>query len=308
MGPPFKDAQEKGIKVMLDGIGGDELLAASFDHLTDFMFQGRIREMLLQLWHDSTSYSCSPWSVFFNYCLKPAVPPLIKTYLKKVLHPFRGNGIPSWINEDQLKKRGIDKPISPTPIRFPTRAQQRIYNGLWFGWNMNVVWDIGERFSAFFGIESRFPFFDQRLVRFLLALPEEQRWSTKWPKRVLRKSMQGILPEVIRIRRDKADFSCMVDFELKDRQAHSIIDFILMSNLAFLGLIHKDRFKKLFEDYQDGRLLLPQVRNSISVVVWLELWYRSTITTPNVRERREQNGSRKKERGVTDEEISSRTV
>ena len=55
-------------------------------------------------------------------------------------------------------------------------------------------------------IEARVPFLDYRLVEFTLGLPEDYKLENGITKRVLREAMRGILPEKIRLRRDKLGF------------------------------------------------------------------------------------------------------
>ena len=214
--------------------------------------------------------------MFLNYCIKPLIPRPIKTSIKQILKPFRGNGIPPWINVACLKKAGVDERLRRTTHskKFPTCSQQHIYNVFLYGWNRNIALDMIERFGGHFGTESRYPFFDQRLVQFLLAVPEEQRWSDKWPKAVLRRAMDGILPELIRMRKDKAEFSSTTDLELKNRQTHKVKSLIQESILAAQGVIWADQLQRLFEDYLKGTNT-NGISNHLETFIWLELWYRS---------------------------------
>jgi len=275
-GPALKNAQQNRIRTMLDGIGGDDFLTGEVDHLTDLILQGNIRKLMIQLRHDSILYSCSSYSLFFDYCLKPLIPRPIKVPLKQILKPLRGNGIPSWINTNFLKKIGVIERMQSTKdsMRFPTRARQHIYENLRFGWNANIALDMLERFTAHFDIESRHPFFDRRLVEFSIAIPEEQRWRNEWTKVVLRQALDGILPEPIKIRKDKAEFFPTVDRELKKRQVHKIEELILTSNLAKLGVIKTNKFYRMFKNYQYKKSSY-RVRNNLCMLVWLELWFRS---------------------------------
>jgi asparagine synthase (glutamine-hydrolysing) len=136
-----------------------------------------------------------------------------------------------------------------------------------------------ERFGSHFGTESRYPYFDQRLVQFLLAVPEEQRWNDKWPKAVLRRAMDGILPELIRMRKDKADLIYSINQELKGRQSHKVENLIQTSVLSTLEVIHPRQFHQLFEDYRKG-IATDSVMNTLEAFVWLELWYRSVLGVP----------------------------
>jgi asparagine synthase (glutamine-hydrolysing) len=67
--------------------------------------------------------------------------------------------------------------------------------------------ELEDRLSARYGIEQRHPLCDQRLIEFAFALPESQRQREGKTKLVLRTATRGIIPERIRQRTDKADFS-----------------------------------------------------------------------------------------------------
>jgi asparagine synthase (glutamine-hydrolysing) len=279
-GPLLKKAQEKGIRVMLDGVGGDDLLAAGFDHLTDLFLQGKILKLITQLRTDANFFTRSPYTLFFNYCFKPILPKSLKTIFKIVFKPSNRNGIPSWINTSYLKSSGVEETIGKTENlkKFPTHSQQHIYDLLYNGWETNIVEDIEERFNAYFNIISRRPFFDRRLLEFAFALPEEQRFSLKWPKEVLRRSMENILPENIRWRKGKADFSNTVDEELRCRQSDKLKALFQRPFLAESGIVHLNELKQFLGKYQHGigkGALLP----TLEILVWLELWCRSIMVS-----------------------------
>jgi asparagine synthase (glutamine-hydrolysing) len=58
-----------------------------------------------------------------------------------------------------------------------------------------------------FGIEARTPFLDYRLVEHAMALPAEALVRGGWSKAILRDAMSGVLPETVRLRRDKLGFT-----------------------------------------------------------------------------------------------------
>jgi len=61
--------------------------------------------------------------------------------------------------------------------------------------------------SASFGLEARYPFLDRRVIDFSLSLPSDQKLSNGWPRVILRRAMEGILPPQIQWRFGKADLS-----------------------------------------------------------------------------------------------------
>jgi asparagine synthase (glutamine-hydrolysing) len=284
LAPAFREAQQKGIRVMFDGIGGDDLLTVRPDHLTDFFLQGRVQKLIAQLRYDSALFSRSPYSLFFDYCIKPVIPRPIKISVKQIIKPFRRNGIPWGVNTTFLRKNKIIDRIRSKSgnIRFPTHAQQGIYEVFRYGWNANVALNMVERFKAYFNLESRHPFFDRRLVELLLAVPEEQRWYGEWTKVILKRSLRGILPEPVRIRKDKVEFSSAVDIEFKNRQVDKVRNLIQKSTLAAEGVIHTNKLQQFFEDYLK-RPTSYVMMNHLNTFVWLELWFRSVIGTSKKR-------------------------
>ena len=60
-----------------------------------------------------------------------------------------------------------------------------------------------DRNSMAFGVETRLPFLDYRLVEYTFSLPANQRFRNGIPKHVYRNSMKGIIPEIVRNRISK---------------------------------------------------------------------------------------------------------
>jgi asparagine synthase (glutamine-hydrolysing) len=67
--------------------------------------------------------------------------------------------------------------------------------------------DLADRAAAAFGLEPRYPFFDRRLIEFCLGLPDEQKFAGGWPRLLLRRAMDGILPPEIQWRTTKSNLS-----------------------------------------------------------------------------------------------------
>jgi len=63
------------------------------------------------------------------------------------------------------------------------------------------------RSYAHLRIEARHPFYDRRLLEFMIALPEALCARGRVNKWILREAMQGTLPELVRTRLTKGDFS-----------------------------------------------------------------------------------------------------
>ena len=59
------------------------------------------------------------------------------------------------------------------------------------------------RAAAFDGVEPRHPYLDQRLIEFHAWVPQSLRFRGEWPKWLLRKALEGVLPDDVVWRRGK---------------------------------------------------------------------------------------------------------
>ncbi len=64
--------------------------------------------------------------------------------------------------------------------------------------------EIMEGTAARAGVDLRHPFFDAPLAELCLALPADQKLRDGWPRSILRRSMAGLVPDMVRWRSDKA--------------------------------------------------------------------------------------------------------
>ena len=138
-----------------------------------------------------------------------------------------------------------------------------------------LKWD--DRNSMRFSIESRTPFMDYRLIEYLLCSEDSAKIKNGYTKSILRRSMKGILPEQIRMRRDKVGFATPEDVWFKSASFRPVIESILSSDsFRSRGIIDADKALSLYKKHCDGDIM-------ISKDIWkwinLELWYRRFIDT-----------------------------
>lgn len=76
----------------------------------------------------------------------------------------------------------------------------------------------GDRNSMAHGIESRYPYLDYELVDFATHLPDWAYLDEAWSKRILRESLEEVIPEDVCWRVDKVGFAAPQDYWLKHPQ------------------------------------------------------------------------------------------
>ena len=106
----------------------------------------------------------------------------------------------------QFSRVTTDKKVSWDLRRFhSSRLNQYLYHRLFHTFLPSLL-HYGDRMSMAFSIECRVPFLDHRLVEFAFALDDEDKIREGQSKYILRKSMEGIVPNAILARRDKQPF------------------------------------------------------------------------------------------------------
>jgi asparagine synthase (glutamine-hydrolysing) len=194
----FRLAREAGIKVMLDGQGADELLAGypiyCLARITSLLRQGR----WIEAWRLASS-SSTP--VLLKAIVRTA-PASVQAFLCQVL---RRDAMPSWLNDEWFKARGIGEPLLHHTIKKPM-LKTELYQTL-TETSLPQLLHYEDRNSMAFSIESRVPFLTPTLASFLLALPEGYILSLDGTtKSVFRCAMRGVVPDAILNRRDKLGF------------------------------------------------------------------------------------------------------
>jgi len=108
-----------------------------------------------------------------------------------------------------------------------------------------------DQMSMATSVESRVPFLDHKLVEFTSQLPERLKlrgWTTKY---VLRKSMQGILPETI-LSRPKMGFPVPVGAWFRGAYSSIVDDYVLSERTMSRGLFNPDFVSSLVKRHQTG--------------------------------------------------------
>jgi len=267
-----RNMRERGFHVAFEGIGGDELLAPGCQHVTDLVAQRKWEAAWREIKAVDSQSGYSKWDLVYSYALIPFVPGFVKPILRPLHRLIRGKPSESCVRENFLKKTGVEKRSSDTiSPHYKTRAQQKIYDVLYSGWNALIAVEEIESFNARFGIEVRYPFLDRRVADFVIALPAEQRWRGQ-SKFVLREAMQGILPEVVRTRRGKAEFSPVIRKELTGANSANIRAAFESSRLAEAGMVDRGKLLQVFDSHK----IHPNHRDAGRLVflAGMEMWFR----------------------------------
>jgi asparagine synthase (glutamine-hydrolysing) len=199
-------AKEKGIKVMLDGQGADELLAG-YRSSCGAMLAALIRQCrvlkALSFCYSAVQHGHSQWPVLLMQGGRAFLPEALHPALKRLVGI---DHVSPWLERKWFRERGV-KARGYKGKGTPYLVREDLYRLLVQGELCSLL-RYEDRNSMAYSIESRVPFLTPKLVSFLYSLPEDFLIDgTGMGKRVFRLAMRGIVPEGILNRRDKIGFT-----------------------------------------------------------------------------------------------------
>lgn len=264
----MKLAKNSGVKVILDGQGGDETLAG-YHHYYKFLFAGLLKKIkIVKLLKEAILFSKQdkyPVRKSLYEAAKININPAVKNILKKLLNkekkPYE------WLNTEQnthgRKKRGK---------RHKEFLKNELLNSL-TGYLPSLL-RYEDRNSMAHSVEARLPFLDYRLVEFVFGLPDDFKINNGLTKAILRDAMKNVLPEEVRLRKDKMGFVTPEKIWFKTTLKEEIKDIIYSESFQNRKYFKGGLIKKEFEDYCNDK-------KEITGIVWrwvnFELWYRICI-------------------------------
>ena len=252
------------VKVTLDGQGADEELGG-YHYFYGLYYKSLLRRLkLLTLVKEIVKYVKIHHSLYalqtFAYFLLPN-----KMRVKARVNE-RGYLLP------EFAKRFQNTVIADT-LYGSESMQDALINHFEYKLEHLLKWD--DKNSMRFSVESRTPFLDYRLVEYLLKTEDTAKIKDGYTKSLLRRSMKGLLPEKIRLRRDKVGFATPEDVWLAEKAFKDLIGSILDSDsFRNRGIIDSEKARILYDKHCKGEI-------KISKDIWkwinLEIWYRTFI-------------------------------
>lgn len=121
-------------------------------------------------------------------------------------------------------------------------------------------------------LEARVPFLDHKLVEFSMDIPED--WKTRGgePKYLLKKAVEGLIPDNI-IYRKKMGFGAPMADWMRSDFGHAIRASVLASGLLRRGLLNVRYIEKLFDWHFRGRMDTSLYLWAIyNLTAWYDLW------------------------------------
>ena len=275
----LESMREHGCSTVLDGYFGDQMMSSDaplFEHVRAF----RLSKVRREFGALSRSMRDSPPGMlrqeYAHYFLWELAPERALRGLRALRRRLGRDRRPAWFTRSfrelayqrSQQQRRAAGPFSGKHAEFVHRCFVPTHR-----LNMIEEWN---KLSAAHGLERAYPFMDRDLVAFMMAIPGDVvTWQGTY-KGLFREAMRGVLPESIRRRDWKADFTRVANDAAADGYSRFRNHFKPDCLSATLGYLDRDMFETRFEGYQStltGESIQPPAQ--VSAVVGLELWLRA---------------------------------
>jgi asparagine synthase (glutamine-hydrolysing) len=127
--------------------------------------------------------------------------------------------------------------------------------------------------AAMHGLDMAFPFLDRDLISFLMSIPGEMQSWAGVPKAILREAVRDIVPEPIRCRDWKADFTSIVNEAMRS-ELPDLMQLIRPDGMsATLGYVTGEKVRnELLQTVPRFQRPTCDTAWNISNLLGLELW------------------------------------
>ena len=258
-------ARAGGARVMLDGVGGDQLFQVSDIYLSDLFGRGRWIELARQLQHKEWTGLRDLW----RWAVRPALPSS-----DRLSHLHREP--PFWFTAQFLRTHdlvGRDEAAMPQLPR-GSRVLSETHAFLRFPFFARIVSTL-RQFALEEGVELRSPLLDDRVVRFAARRPWSERADGRETKILLRRAMSGLLPDhIVAPRTHRTGITSAYFLRQLRGPARPFIESVLQDPLlASVGMIDAPRLRHAWKHVmeQDD----DEIGARLYFTVQAELWLRS---------------------------------
>jgi asparagine synthase (glutamine-hydrolysing) len=247
----MKRARERGVTVLLDGQGGDELLCGYMPLYLHYLLMLRKHGRYFRLLTEGVRSL-------------DLVGPLVRSRVAAYLRRLHGYG-------KSLLSR-------PKPMTSTTRTEVTVSEDDLPGM-LDVLTSVHglpallryeDKNSMWHSIEARVPFLDRPFFEYVAALPLDRKLRDGWTKYIFRRAMSGVLPEEIRLRRSKIGFETpekrWIETELRGR----LQEFFSKPDLQASAFYSPEAVRSLLTKTR----LTTDETSQIWRVLNLELWFR----------------------------------
>ncbi len=261
-------ASDHGVKVLLDGQGGDELLCGYpgywGSYWGDLIFSGGWGKAC----REATAYGRQQARIHPTVYSNLARAVLPAQLVSNARFSLKRHAL--WLDSDFADAhRSRDQAGLSYGEKFPTALGNHTASYLQTH-SLPALLHHEDRSSMAFSIEARLPFLDSRLVEYLLGAPPELKLNRGRSKAILRDALAGVLPQTVSARTDKMGFATPQDRWLRETLRPDLDRLFGSREFQQRGYWDPRQLRKAYDQYCRGEVAIG---SSVWRWVSLEMWH-----------------------------------
>ena len=250
----YAAAARAGATAVLDGVDGDAVASLEPDHVDALLRRGRFLRAAREVRGLAAFYRSPQHGAIVSGLRRAFLPMSVQRAVRSARRPARraASLSGSLIHPDLVRRAHVHDRLDALESLRPAgrsrnpRARQAAEITHPY---LAAALERYARAAASQGVEARHPFLDRRVVELCLALPWDQKVRDGWSKWIVRRAMDGYLPEAVRWRRGRWV-----------RLGPSFLDDTIASHLASMDTYSADTMSALapYVDLRAWRELLAR--------------------------------------------------
>ena len=247
----------KGFKISVSGTGADEIFTGYYDHfnlhLNEIKYDKDFNKYLLDWKTYTHKYVRHPDLRKYDLYFKN---PKIRSHIYLNNHYF------SDFLKTSFKEKFTEKKYTSSLLR--NRMMNELFHEV-----VRVILHEDDLNSMYYSLENRSPFLDKDLFEFVNTIPSKYLIKNGYAKNLLRKSMNGVLNNKVRLDREKKGFNASIN-SIIDFNNKKHIDYILDDSKIF-EFVKKDKIESLLKAKEYSNSFKKFIFNFLNIKIFLNI-------------------------------------
>lgn len=257
----MREANKKGIKVLLDGQGGDETLLG-YERYVVFLLKDNLKKLKLKCFYKNYKLYKSSYHLTFSrmmqYLLYFSNIHFLQ-YLTRYIKSKKMNCLNKEFFKAQKKNKDYLKNMN-FKNWFELQKTEICHS------NLIPLLRYEDRNSMAFSIETRVPFLDYELIEKEMQIPLEHKIKNGYTKNILREIMKDEMDEEVVFRKNKLGFAAPQKNWINELDESYIYEFI--NNMKTKKYFNEKTIKEIFE-----KKINDEMRwKFLSLEIWIKVY------------------------------------
>ena len=284
----FSAAHQQNNRVILSGFDGDSVVSYGYEYFLELFRNLQWKTMVIEAaaLANKLNPSFPTWRgariIIWKYGIRPLIPePAVKTWriLRRRTQPVWGDN--SLINPVFAKRIGLSEraqSLLDDGSSLKRNVREEHYLSLTSGL-LNYALELLDNVASTHSVETRYPFFDRRLMEFCMTLPPKQKLHQGRTRDIMRRAMSGILPREVQWRFEKSNLIANFNLKLLEFNRQILEDVILNDSKIIEEYADVPALRTAYHRYRSQPLKTSDDSGNVFLLVTLALWLRQSGLT-----------------------------